>query len=265
MAAAAAHLAGRRLRRLEVERILGALVKALVSLLHPKMFWLMIWPVIVSLVVWVTLALLYWGQAASWVDVQLHQSALVEWTITIWPFTLIAAWLGWVLLLLLFVPLVLVTTVLIIGVVSMPAMTAHVGERDYPGLARRKGGTLAGGVWNVTVALVLFLALAVVTLPLWLIPLLWPVLPILLLGYFNQRVFRYDALAGHGSAAEIAAVIRRCRGEMFLLGVALALIGHIPLLGLFMPVYGGLAFIHYGLERLRELRSDPIDGSATRV
>jgi hypothetical protein len=104
-----------------------------------------------------------------------------------------------------------------------------------------------------------------VTLPLWLIPLLWPVLPIALFGYFNQRVFRYDALAEHGSAAEIAEIVRRRRGELFLLGVALALIGHIPLIGFFMPVYGGLVFIHYGLARLGELRSEAIEGSARRV
>jgi hypothetical protein len=91
------------------------------------------------------------------------------------------------------------------------------------------------------------------------------VLPIALFGYFNQRVFRYDALADHGTTAEIAEIVRRHRGELFLLGVALALIGHVPVLGLFMPVYGGLAFIHYGLERLGELRSGLIAGAATRV
>jgi hypothetical protein len=47
--------------------------------------------------------------------------------------------------------------------------------------------------------------------------------------------------------------------------VALALIGHIPLVGFLMPVYGGLAFIHYGLARLGELRSEPIQGEARRV
>ena len=98
---------------------------------------------------------------------------------------------------------------------------------------------------------------------LWLM--VWPVLPVVLFGYFNQRVFRYDALAEHATAAEIAAVIRRSRGELFLLGVALALIGHIPLVGFFMPVYGGLAFIHYGLARLGELRGEPIQGEARRV
>jgi hypothetical protein len=245
--------------------ILNALARAFVSLLHPKMLWLMVWPVIVALVIWVTLAALYWSEAARWIDVQLHQWPVYEWAVSIWPLTLIAAWFGWLLLLLLFVPAVLITAVLIISVVSMPAMAAHVGERDYPGLARRKGGTLAGSIWNAVVALVLFALLFALSLPLWLVPLLWPVLPVVLFGYFNQRVFRYDALAEHATGAEIADLVGRSRGELFLLGVGLALIGHIPLVGFVMPVYGGLAFIHYGLARLRELRSEPIQGTARRV
>jgi len=77
-------------------------------------------------------------------------------------------------------------------------------------------------------------------------------------------VFRYDALAEHATAAEIAEVVRRHRGELFLLGVALALIA-MSRARLFMPVYGGLAFIHFGLSRLGELRSEPIQGTVTRV
>src|SRR5882757_10238894 len=245
--------------------ILNALARAFVSLLHPKMLWLMVWPVIVALVLWVTLAVLYWGEAAQWIAVQLHRWPAYEWTVSAWPLKLVAAWFGWILLLLLFVPAVLITAVLIISVVSMPAMAAHVGERDYPGLARRKGGTLAGSVWNAVAALVLFALFFAVSLPLWLVPPLWPVLPVVLFGYFNQRVFRYDALAEHATPAEIAELIRRNGSELFLLGVALALIGHIPLVGFLMPVYGGLAFIHYGLARLGELRSEPIQGEARRV
>jgi len=248
-----------------VERIIAALFKAFASLLHPKMLWLMVWPVIAALVIWVTLGVLYWSEAAQWIAAQLHQWPPYEWAVSVWPLKLIAAWFGWILLLLLFVPVVLITAVLIISVVSMPAMAAHVGERDYPELVRRRGGTVIGSIWNAFAALVLLVLLFAMTLPLWLIPLLWPVLPIALFGYFNQRVFRYDALADHGTTAEIAEIVRRHRGELFLLGVALALVGHVPVLGLFMPVYGGLAFIHYGLERLGELRSGLIAGAATRV
>jgi len=70
--------------------------------------------------------------------------------VSVWPLKLIAAWFGWILLLLLFVPVVLITAVLIISVVSMPAMAAHVGARDYPGLLHRKGGTFAGSLWNAS-------------------------------------------------------------------------------------------------------------------
>jgi hypothetical protein len=248
-----------------MERVLPALLKALASLLHPKMLWLMVWPVLVSLVLWVTLAALYWSQAAGWIDFQLHRWPVYEWAVSIWPMTLIAAWFGWLLLMFLFVPAVLITAVVIISIVSMPAMVAYVSERDYPDLARRKGGTFGGSVWNTLAALILSSMLFILSLPLWLIPPLWAVLPLVLFGYFNQRVFRYDALAEHGSAAEIAETIRRNRGELYLLGVALALIGHVPLVGFVMPVYGGLAFIHYGLARLGEQRSEPIEGEARRV
>jgi len=248
-----------------MERILAALLKGLESLLHPRMLWLVVWPVLVALAIWATVAVLYWSQATAWIDVKLHQWPTYEWLVSFWPLTLFAAWLGWLLLLFLFVPVVLITAVLIISVVSMPAMVAHVGAREYPHLARRRGGSLAGSLWNALASLVFFMLLFAVTLPLWLLPLLWPVLPVVLFGYFNQRVYRYDALAEHGTAGEIAEVIARYRGEMFLLGVALALIGHVPLIGLAMPVYGGLVFIHYSLARLAESRDKPIEGSARRI
>ena len=248
-----------------MDRIVAALIRAFASLLHPRMLWLMVWPMIVALVIWLTLAVLYWSQALNWIDVHLHQSALYEWTVSIWPFRLIAAWIGWLLLLLAFVPLVLITAVLIIGVVAMPAMVNYVGEREYATLARRKGGTVGASLWNSLVALLILGLLCLVTLPLWLVPLFWPVLPVVLLGYFNQRIYRYDALAEYGTSAEMDALIRRYRGELFVLGAALALVGHIPVIGLFMPVYGGLVFIHYGLARLRELRDEPIEGASARI
>jgi CysZ protein len=248
-----------------MERVFAALLKGLASLLHPRMLWLMIWPMLVALAIWLTLGALYWSQAVNWIDLEMHQWAVYRWMLSVWPLSLLAAFLGWLLLVFLFVPVVLMTAVLIISVVSMPAMVAHVGGRDYPRLERRKGGSVAGSLWNALLALVLFTILFALTLPLWLVPILWPVLPIVLFGYFNQRVYRYDALAEHASSAEIADTIARSRGELFLLGVALAVVGHLPLVGLAMPVYGGLVFIHYALARLAELRGEPIEGSAIRV
>jgi hypothetical protein len=235
--------------------MVAALTRAFFSLLHPRMLLLMIWPVLVSLALWLGLAFAFGAQAAQWLDAQLAASDLVQWMIQFGVLAFLAAHLSTVLLAIAFVPLVLVTAVLILGVFAMPAMVAHVARRDYPGLERRRGGSFAGSAWNSLAALGVFLLLAVVTLPLWLLPLLWPVLPVALFAYLNQRVFRYDALAEHASGEEMKQVFGRHRGELALLGVAVAVVGHVPILGLFSPVYGGLVFIHFCLDRLQALRA----------
>ena len=158
------------------------------------MLLLMIWPVLVALALWIALAVIFWTQAAQWIEVTLRQYPMVELMIEYWPLALFAAHIGWVVLVLAFVPMVLVTAVLIIGMFAMPVMVNHVAERDYPELDRRRGGSFAGSAWNSVAALLWLAALVLVTLPLWLFPLFWPFLPLALYGYLNQRVFRYDAL-----------------------------------------------------------------------
>ena len=241
-----------------MSEITKALIRAFASLLHPRMLFLMLWPVMIALVLWLGLALAFWSEAAAWLQLEFDQSAAIGWAITVWPLSLVATHLAWILLALLFIPLVLVTAVLIIGVFAMPAMVAHVAGRTYAQLERRQGGTFAGSVWNSVAALAWLALLLLLTLPLWFFPLLWPVLPIVLFGYLNQRVFRYDALAEHATGREMETLFRRHRRDLFLLGVALAFVGMIPLLGFFAPVYGGLAFIHYCLARLAQLRDEPV-------
>ena len=242
-----------------------SLIRAFVSLLHPRMLALMVWPAAVALALWIALAVAYWGRAVAGIDAVLRGTTVVEWMFAVAPLAVIAAQLGWILLALLFVPLVLITATLIIGVFAMPMMVSHVAGRDYPTLARRRGGGAAGSAWSALVASLWFAALVVVSLPLWLVPPLWPVLPALLLGYLNYRMFAYDALAEHASRDELSQILRQDRAPLFTLGVVVALAGHVPLLGLFAPLYGGLAFIHYGLARLDALRSAPIEGVARRV
>jgi CysZ protein len=241
-----------------MSEIAKALLRAFASLLHPRMLLLMLWPVLVALLLWLGLAFAFWTQAAAALQLKFDQSAVIGWAITVWPLSLIATHLASLLLALLFIPLVLITAVLIIGVVAMPMMVGQVAERAYPGLARRHGGTFAGGLWNSVMALICLALLILLSLPLWFFPPLWPVLPILLFAYVNQRVFRYDALAEHATSWEMKTLIRRHRRELFLLGIELAFAGLIPLLGFFAPVYGGLAFIHYCLARLAQLRDEPV-------
>ncbi len=243
-----------------MEAMVTALVRAFVSLLHPRMLLLMIWPIAIAMLLWIGLGVAFWSEAVQWVDLQFKSTDTVQWMLTVWPLALIASHLAWIVLIIASVPVVLVVAVLIVSVFAMPAMVKHVASRDYPVLTARQGGSFTGSVWNAVVAILVFLFLLVVTLPLWLAPVFWPVLPVLLFAYLNQRVFRYDALAEHADAGEISQLVREHRLAFFGLGLAVAVVAHIPILGFFVPIYAGLVFIHFALARLQALRNAPIDG-----
>jgi hypothetical protein len=53
-------------------------------------------------------------------------------------------------------------------------------------------------------------------------------------------------------------LFRRHGMPLYVLGIALSVLAHIPVIGFFVPVIAGLAFIHYCLERLAELRRSPV-------
>jgi len=237
--------------------ILQACGRGLRDLLHPKMIWLVVWPIGVSLAIWIILAIVFGDGAVAWLSTTLSGSTIGQWIGRWLPVREITGGLGWVLLIVLLVPLVLATASVIIGIFSMPAMVQYVAARTYPQLERRRGGTFAGSVWNAVLAVAVFLGLGLVSLPLWLVPPLWPVLAAVLMGYLNQRMFRYDALAEHAGADEMRDMFARYRRELFGLGVLVSLLSYIPFAGLVVPVAAGLAFIHYCLARLAALRGAP--------
>lgn len=238
-----------------MQELSRALARAARTMMHPRMLWLMVWPLVLSLIVWLVLGTLFGAQLFNWVEGALNQSSIYKSVTATWPISALATGLLWLLMFLLAIPLVLVTATLIVGLVAMPMVVRFVADRDFSTLERRRGGTFAGSLVNTIVSLLMFIALAIVTLPLWLIPPLWPVIPIVLLGFFNQRVFRYDALADHASAGEIQAIVKGERRRLWSLGMILGLLGYIPFAGLFAPVYSALAFTYYCLGRLAETRS----------
>jgi uncharacterized protein involved in cysteine biosynthesis len=85
-------------------------------------------------------------------------------------------------------------------------------------------------------------------------------IPVAILGWVNQRVLRYDALAEHADPAEMRQVFAGNRSRLYLLGLVLALMAYIPLVGFFAPVLFGLSFIHYLLAALKVHREARIEG-----
>ena len=233
--------------------VAGALLYGLGNLFHPRMLWLMIWPMLVSLAIWGTTALVMWTRLALWLAELLNQWALGVVRVELGQ---LAYFLANVALLLLFVPLVYLTALFILGAFGMQKMVEHVATRSFPHLERRHGGTTAGSVWNALVTFFGMLLLFAISLPLWLIPVLWPVITLAILTWVNQRLLRYDALAEHADAAEMKRVFREQRGPLLMLGFLLALAAYVPFVGFIAPVVFGLAFIRYLLAALDSIRPD---------
>ena len=243
-------------------RVAASLAYAFLNLLHPRMLWLIAWPMLVSLFIWLVAAFALWARTALWFAERLREWAasgvfLIRFEAGDWMLFVAHGIMA-----LLFVPLVYLTALLILSLFGMQQMVEHVAARRFPQLARRRGGGVAGSTWNGVVALLGAILFGVVTLPFWIIPPLWPVIPVAILGWINQRVLRYDAVAEHASTGEMQALFAGNRGALYGLGVLLALLAYVPLLGFVVPVLSGLAFIHFLLGDLERRRSAPIEGSA---
>ncbi len=236
-----------------MQAILDALGRAFKSLFHPKMLVLTLWPMLLSLLFWGGLFWWFWD---AWVGdlTRLSQGYGVEDRLTNWGFAWVAHWLVSLLLFSMMLPAIYVTSLLFTAIFVMPTMLNFVAERDYPELEKKRFGTNLGSVWSAVVAVVVFLLLWVLTLPLWLIPFGVFIVPTLLSAYLNQRLFIYDALTDHADRAEFDQIKERTQGRQFGMGALLGFVHYIPVLNFFTPIYIGLAFIHFNLTELRRMR-----------
>jgi len=233
-------------------RIFDALTRGFRDLFQLKILWIVIWPILVAVLLWLTLGLAFSEPISGLFESALAAIGFQSWLEGVEP-RWIASAIHAVLHLMLFVPLVFVTALLITSLFAMSALIRLAADRDHPQLKREKGGGAIGSLLNALFALGIFIAIWVLTLPLWLIG-IGVVAPFVAAAYLNQRLFRYDALAEHASRDEMQTLFAKHRASWWGLGLLTGLLQFIPLLNLFAPVLTALVFVHFGLARLAELR-----------
>ena len=232
--------------------ILNALSRAFRDLFQLRVLWIVIWPMLAAVLLWIVLGLTFWGTFSGWIASGLNAIGIQTWLEGMEP-RWVANGIQAIAHLILFLPLVFITALLITALFAMPALISLVAERDYPQLKRANGGGMAGSLINTAVAMVIFIAIWALTLPLWLIG-AGVAVPFIAAAYLNQRLFRYDAIAEHVSREEMQTMISLHRSSWWGLGLLTGLLQFVPLLNLFAPVLTALAFIHFGLARLADLR-----------
>jgi len=243
--------------------VILALVRSLATLARPRVWLLMVGPALVALVVLIGLTVfLLEGLIAAFIDLP-PMSWLTGWG-AVWLAKLFAVLGGWLLIL----AATYVTAMLLAAIFVLPLLLNHVAAADYPALARMGKDSVTASTWNSISAALLFIAGWLLTLPLWLIPGLGLILPMFWMAWLNRRTFTYDALAVHATDAEWRELRRRHGAPLLVLGITLALVAHIPVIGLLAPTLAALAYIHYALEALRKMRQGAIvtiiEGSSTR-
>jgi hypothetical protein len=236
----------------------------MLSQLRPAMLALALLPVLAFALVW---GIAFWFGWAWWLGLLDRWLSLIPWAGkwfahtpdagSGWFASLLAGTLG----LFFYVLAVLVSALTFVSVFGMPVMLRHVAAVDYPQLGRLRGGSVGGSILNSVWAVLWFLVLAAVTLPLWFVPVLGWLIPPLLLGLLNARVLRYDALSEHASAAEMAALKSVPWLHWRLLGFVGAIINVVPVLWFFSTTLTGLAFIHYALAALAAGRAKTTQGT----
>ena len=232
--------------------IFDALSRAFRDLFQFKVLWIVVWPMLSAILLWLVLGVTFWETFSGWITSGLNAIGVQTWLEGIEPHW-VANGIQALAHLILFVPLVFMTALLITALFAMPALIALVAERYYPQLNRENGGSIVGSLINTAVAIGIFAAIWVLLLSLWLIG-AGIVIPFIAATYLNQRLFRYDAIAEHASSEEMRTMIAQYRSSWWGLGFLTGLFQFVPLLNLLAPVLTALAFIHFGLARLAQLR-----------
>jgi len=232
-----------------------ALSRAFRDLFQFRILWIVLWPILAAVLLWLVLGVIFWGIFSSWITSGLTAIGIQTWLEGVEP-----QWIANTIQagahLILFVPLIFVTALVITALFAMPMLIRLVAERDYPQLERKNGGGIGGSLLNALLAICIFIAIWVLTIPLWLIG-VGVITPFVAAAYLNQRLFRYDALAEHASHEEMKALVSANQSSLWGLGLLTGLTQFIPVLNLFAPVLSGLTFIHFGLARLANLRLPP--------
>lgn len=233
--------------------VMLALLRTLGSLRRGKVWGYVLAPALFSLLLSIALAVWALGAIVEQLLGYPPMTLLTGWGL-VWLAHLLA-WLGgW---LAIFAIAYLAAT-LLAAIAIMPLLLQHLSETDYRDVAAVGKDSFVAAAVNSLAASVLFVAGWLVTIPLWLIPGFSLLLPLLLMGWLNRRTFAYDALSLHATPGEWQVLRRQHKTPLLMLGLTMALLAHIPFVGLLVPALAALSFVHYGLEALRRSRGGAV-------
>ena len=236
--------------------------RALLSQFHPKMLLALLLPFMLMMVGALLVLFLALGPLTDWLDQQLSATTplLVAtlWLQSMGLFSLAAikAWLLPLLVAAILLPLTGILGLAVAAVFVMPIVVRHVSRHHYSDLQVTGQHAFIVSLWNALWVSVLFMVGWLLTLPFWLFPPLGLLVSLLWWTFAFSRMMRLDAIVDHASAAERTELIARHSTGFWVIGLVCALLNLLPPAWVFLPVFSGLIYTHFGLAALRRLRQE---------
>lgn len=241
---------------------MSILFNALVDSFRPKMLMLTLVSVAIASVFWLVLI---WLSIDPMVNAAMWVLSYIGLDFSAEALATDAAFLGWLKFILvplavfgLLWPIVATSAVLLAGLYVTPPVVNYLTDKEFQGIEKKGDSGITMSLWVTLKAVVVFLIAWIVTLPLWLIPGMAFVLPVLLTAYLLMAVMRFDSLAGHATKLEIKEIKKRDSTSAWLIGLVCAFLSFIPPILLIMPVMSALAFTRHYMGSLVKVRNDKI-------
>jgi hypothetical protein len=206
-------------------------IRTLMVQLHPRMLLLTLLPLIVALGLWGVALWLGLQPLIDQLQAWFSDYGLFRWTgdmldamglssLRTLLVPLIAMWL--------LLPLMIISALLLVNWMAMPAIARHVSQRFYPQLERRHGGSVATSLKLSFSSFVLYLFAWLVVLPLNLVPLFAVIVQPLLWGWLTSRVMSYEALSSFADETELSLIRNKHQLTLLIIGVVSGGLGAIP-------------------------------------
>lgn len=245
-----------------LEGVGQAFGRALVSQCHPRMLFALLMPFLIVLGAVIVLLFVALGPLTSWLGEQVSDSKVLlqanEWLVSAGLFSLLSvkAWLLTLVALSVLLPASGILGLAVAAVFVMPLVVSHLSHHHYAEVAKRGEYAFAVSLWNALWVTVVFLLGWVLTLPFWLFPPLGLLVSLLWWTFAFSRMMRLDSIVEHASAAERKILLARHGTGFWMIGFLCACLNLLPPAWVFLPVFSGLVYTHYGLASLQQLRSE---------
>ena len=214
-----------------MQPLFDAFWRAAAYCLHPRVLVWSLAPLVLAGAAVFGMGWLYWESSIAALRATLEQWELVasfmRWLDSIGG-AKVNALLAPMILLALSVPVIVIAALVLVATLMTPAIVSLVASRRFPQLERKHGAAWWQSLlWSLACTLMALIAL-VLSIPLWFVPPLVLVLPPFIWGWLTCRVFSFDVLASHASAAERRQIVHDERWSLLAIGLVCGYLGAAP-------------------------------------